>query len=46
MANITRPQLTTEASYKALQSYADKNGSSLNMLQMFKEDPERFKKLR
>ncbi|XP_068244469.1 glucose-6-phosphate isomerase-like [Palaemon carinicauda] len=36
--------LTEEASYKALQGYYDKNGNNINILQMFKDDPQRFDK--
>ena len=38
--------LTDEPAYKNLQQYYDSNGSKLNILQMFKEDAERFKKYR
>lgn len=38
--------LTDEPAYKALQQFYSSNGAKLNILQMFKEDPERFKKYR
>ena len=38
--------LTEEAAYKNLKQYYDSNGSKLNILQMFKEDADRFKKYR
>ncbi|XP_042212620.1 glucose-6-phosphate isomerase-like [Homarus americanus] len=36
--------LTEESAYKALQDYYDANGSKINILKMFKEDPDRFNK--
>ncbi|XP_050726197.1 glucose-6-phosphate isomerase-like [Eriocheir sinensis] len=36
--------LTDESAYKTLQQYYSSNGAKLNILQMFKEDPDRFKK--
>nr|QXJ08893.1 glucose-6-phosphate isomerase [Penaeus japonicus] len=36
--------LTEEAAYKSLQDYYNKNGSKLVINQLFKEDPDRFKK--
>ncbi|XP_063605134.1 glucose-6-phosphate isomerase-like, partial [Penaeus indicus] len=36
--------LTEEAAYKNLQDYYNKNGSKLVINQLFKEDPDRFKK--
>ncbi|KAG7170611.1 glucose-6-phosphate isomerase-like [Homarus americanus] len=36
--------LTEEAAYKRLQNYYNKNGNKINILQMFKEDPDRFQK--
>lgn len=36
--------LTEEAAYKNLQQYYDSNGSKLNILQMFQQDADRFKK--
>ncbi|ROT65617.1 glucose-6-phosphate isomerase [Penaeus vannamei] len=36
--------LTEEAAYKNLQDYYNKNGSKLVLNQLFKEDPNRFKK--
>ncbi|XP_045616730.2 glucose-6-phosphate isomerase isoform X2 [Procambarus clarkii] len=36
--------LTEEAAYKRLQNYYNKNGSKINILQLFKDDPDRFKK--
>ncbi|KAJ8303334.1 hypothetical protein KUTeg_019730 [Tegillarca granosa] len=44
MASIQRKQLKNEASWKALQDFYDKNGSKMNMLQMFEADQNRFKK--
>lgn len=38
--------LTEEAAYKSLQDYYKKNGSKLVINQLFKEDPDRFKKYR
>lgn len=38
--------LTEEAAYKNLQDYYNKNGSKLVINQLFKEDPDRFKKYR
>lgn len=38
--------LTDEAAYKNLQQYYNTNGAKLNILKMFKEDPDRFKKYR
>lgn len=38
--------LTEEAAYKNLQDYYNKNGSKLVLNQLFKEDPNRFKKYR
>lgn len=46
MASIQRKQLKNEASWKALQDFYDKNGSKMNMLQMFGNDQDRFKKFR
>jgi hypothetical protein len=44
MASTIRPALKTQQSWKNLQEFFDKNGKSINMLDMFKADPERFKK--
>lgn len=38
--------LTEEETYKALQQYYDQNGSKINILKMFKDDPNRFQKYR
>ena len=38
--------LTEEAAYKNLQQYYNSNGSKLNILQMFQQDEDRFKKYR
>lgn len=46
MAEIQRAQLTSEESWKCLQTYFDTNGKNVNILQMFKEDPKRFEKFR
>ena len=46
MAATSRPLLTEEPTYKALQDYFDKNGASINMPQMFATDPQRFEKYR
>ncbi|KAF2360534.1 Phosphoglucose isomerase (PGI) [Trinorchestia longiramus] len=37
--------LKTDAAFKAIQEYYNKNGKSLNIPQMFNDDPERYKKL-
>ncbi|XP_022092168.1 glucose-6-phosphate isomerase-like [Acanthaster planci] len=36
--------LTDDAAWQALQKYYDENGKKLNILEMFKSDPDRFKK--
>ncbi|KAK7084693.1 hypothetical protein SK128_021443 [Halocaridina rubra] len=36
--------LSEEAAFKNLQDYYNKHGRNINILQMFKEDPERFSK--
>ena len=46
MADLSRPQLTTEPSFRALKDYHEKNGTKLNIRQMFKDDQERFQKFR
>lgn len=42
MANLTRPFLSTEPAWDELDKYFKKNGFSINMLKMFKDDPNRF----
>lgn len=46
MADLQREFLSGSAAWKALQETFSKNGSSINMPQMFKEDSDRFKKYR
>ncbi|XP_013777447.1 glucose-6-phosphate isomerase [Limulus polyphemus] len=36
--------LRDDPAFKKLQDYYDRNGSKINMLQLFNEDPDRFKK--
>ncbi|XP_067652767.1 glucose-6-phosphate isomerase-like [Haliotis asinina] len=44
MANLKREFLSGSAAWKALQETFSKNGSSISMPQMFKQDSDRFKK--
>ncbi|KAK6185194.1 hypothetical protein SNE40_007482 [Patella caerulea] len=44
MAGQQRNQLTTEPAWQNLSKCFDRNGSKLNILQMFQEDPGRFDK--
>ncbi|XP_071116569.1 glucose-6-phosphate isomerase-like [Haliotis cracherodii] len=44
MADLQREFLSGSAAWKALQETFSKNGSSISMPQMFKEDSDRFKK--
>ena len=46
MAEVKRPVLTSEPSFKALKVYLEKNETSLNMPEMFLHDPDRFSKYR
>lgn len=38
--------LTEEEAYKSLQQYYNENGSKINILEMFKNDSNRFQKYR
>lgn len=40
------PYLLDEPAWKALQNYYDSNGSKINILQLFKQDPARFDKFK
>jgi len=44
MADLSRPLLSSEATYKALGDYYAKNGKNLSIRQMFTEDAGRFGK--
>ncbi|XP_041376435.1 glucose-6-phosphate isomerase-like isoform X2 [Gigantopelta aegis] len=44
MADLQRKLLTQTPEWQALQEYYNKNGTSINMPQMFKDDPKRFDK--
>ncbi|XP_041361974.1 glucose-6-phosphate isomerase-like [Gigantopelta aegis] len=44
MADLQRKPLTQTPEWQALQEYYNKNGTSINMPQMFKDDPKRFDK--
>lgn len=46
MTDLSKPLLSSEPAYKALKDYHDKNAASINMREMFKADPDRFKKFR
>ena len=46
MADPSRPQLSVEPSFRALKDYHEKNGTKLNIRQMFKDDASRFQKFR
>lgn len=39
-------KLSDDSAFKALQDFYNKNGSKFNIPQLFKEDPDRFKKFR
>nr|XP_053652239.1 glucose-6-phosphate isomerase-like [Cherax quadricarinatus] len=43
-SGISKTHLTEETTYKQLQNYYNKYGSKINIMQLFKEDPDRFKK--
>ena len=36
--------LTDDPAWQALKKYYDENGKKINMLELFKSDPDRFKK--
>ncbi|WAR13321.1 G6PI-like protein [Mya arenaria] len=44
MASFVRPGLTSEKAWNNLQNYFNKDGKSINMLELFKSDPSRFDK--
>ena len=46
MADLSRPLLTDEATFQALQQYFNQHGKQINMRQLFKDDPHRFSKYR
>lgn len=39
-------KLTEEAAWKELEAFFNANGKSLNISNLFKEDPDRFQKFR
>ena len=46
MADLTRPQLTDEPTFRALQDYYQQHGANINVRQLFNTNPQRFNKLR